>query len=57
MDKTCITMVLDRSGSMSSCRQSTIDAVNKYLAEARGSELSSADFELTIFDSLSIDTI
>ncbi len=57
MDKTCITMVLDRSGSMNSCRQSTIDAVNKYLAEARGSELATADFELTIFDSLSIDTI
>lgn len=57
MEKTCITMVLDRSGSMSSCRQSTIDAVNKYLSEARGSELATADFELTIFDSLSIDTI
>jgi hypothetical protein len=57
MDKTCITMVLDRSGSMSNCRQSTIDAVNKYLSEARGSELAVADFELTIFDSLSIDTI
>ena len=57
MDKTCITMVLDRSGSMSSCRQATIDSVNKYLAEARGSELANADFELTIFDSISIDTI
>jgi hypothetical protein len=57
MDKTCITMVLDRSGSMSNCRQSTIDAVNKYLSEARVSELATADFELLIFDSLSIDTI
>ena len=56
-DKTSITMVLDRSGSMNSCRQATIDAVNKYLAEARGCELASADFELTIFDSVSIDTI
>jgi len=55
--KTSITMVLDRSGSMNSGRQATIDAVNKYLAEARGCELASADFELTIFDSVSIDTI
>jgi hypothetical protein len=56
-DKTSITMVLDRSGSMNSCRQAAIDAVNKYLAEARGCELAAADFELTIFDSVSIDTI
>jgi hypothetical protein len=56
-DKTFITMVLDRSGSMNSCRQAAIDAVNKYLSEARGCELASADFELTIFDSISIDTI
>ena len=56
--KTAITMVLDRSGSMNVCRKATIDAVNKYLAEARSSEqLTDADFELMIFDSQSIDTI
>jgi hypothetical protein len=56
--KTSIAMVLDRSGSMNSCRQPTIDAVNKYLLEARAdSALKEADFELMIFDSESIDTI
>ena len=34
--KTSITMVLDRSGSMESCRAATITSVNKYLLEARG---------------------
>lgn len=56
--KTAISMVLDRSASMGSCRQSTIDAVNSYLAEARAdTELKDADFDLTIFDSESIDSI
>ncbi len=56
--QTHIEMVLDRSGSMGSCRKSTIDAVSKYLAEARGDDvMKEADFSLTIFDSQSIDSI
>lgn len=56
--QTYIEMVLDRSGSMDSCRKSTIEAVNKYLAEARGDDvMKEADFSLTIFDSQSIDNI
>ena len=56
--KASITMILDRSGSMGSCRDAAISSVNKYLAEARtDSVLKDADFELLIFDSQSIDTI
>lgn len=55
---THIAMVLDRSGSMESCRESTIEAVNKYLLEARADDaLKDASFELMIFDSNSIDVI
>jgi hypothetical protein len=51
-------MVLDRSGSMESCRAATITSVNKYLLEARGDEnLKEADFELMIFDTQSLDVI
>jgi hypothetical protein len=57
-DKTHVCMILDRSGSMGTCRESTIDAVNQYLLEARADDaLKEADFNLTIFDSQSIDTI
>jgi hypothetical protein len=51
-------MVLDRSGSMSSCREATITAVNKYLKASKAdATLKDADFELVIFDTDSIDTI
>lgn len=57
-EQTHIHMVLDRSSSMSVCRQATIDAVNKYLHEAREDALlKEADFALSIFDSQSIDKI
>lgn len=47
-----------RSGSMQNCREATVGSVNKYLADARDNEaLKAADFELTIFDSESIDVI
>jgi uncharacterized protein YegL len=56
--QTHIAMVLDRSGSMETCRKATIDAVNKYLLEARGdAALKEADFELMTFDTQSIDTV
>ncbi|WP_197077595.1 VWA domain-containing protein [Hyphomicrobium sp. 99] len=55
---TSIVMVLDRSGSMSSCRDATIKSVNSYLKEAKGdANLKDASFDLMIFDSQSIDTI
>lgn len=57
-EQTHIAMVLDRSGSMESCRKATIDAVNKYLLEARqDANMKEADFELLTFDSQSIDTM
>ncbi len=56
--QTHIAMVLDRSGSMDSCRKTTIDAVNKYLHEARGdSVLKEADFELLSFNTDAIATV
>ena len=56
--ETSITMVLDRSGSMESCRAATITSVNRYLLEARGDEnLKEAGFELMIFDTQSLDVI
>lgn len=55
---THIAIVLDRSGSMESCRQAAIDAVNGYLTEAKAdAALKEADLALMIFDSESIDTI
>lgn len=54
--KTHIAMVLDRSGSMSSCKAATIEAVNSYFAKSR-KEAEGAGFEMLIFDSEAIDTI
>lgn len=57
-EQTHICIILDRSGSMESCRVEAIGSVNAYLADARkDSVLKKADLELTIFDSQSIDTI
>lgn len=56
--KTSIAIVLDRSGSMASCVEATIGAVNGYLREAKADEaLAGANLDLMIFDSVSIDTI
>jgi uncharacterized protein YegL len=57
-EQTHISMILDRSGSMAACAGETINAVNKYLADARKDDaLKEADFDLTIFDNASIDSI
>ena len=37
-DRTHVCMILDRSGSMGTCRESTIDAVNRYLLEAKADD-------------------
>jgi uncharacterized membrane protein YgcG len=53
-----IHMLLDRSGSMGAYRAQTIEAVNAYLATLRADGLArDTSFNLTIFDSESIDTI
>jgi hypothetical protein len=56
--KTAVTMVLDRSGSMESCRAATIESVNAYLMKSRNDDnLKDADFELAIFDTEAYDVI
>ncbi len=56
--KTAVTMVLDRSGSMESCRAATIESVNAYLMKSRNDDnLKDADFELAIFDTQAYETI
>lgn len=55
---THIAIVLDRSGSMESCREAAIQAINGYLKEAKAdASLKEADLALMIFDTESINTI
>ena len=50
-------ILLDRSGSMESCRDTAIDAFNEYVMGLRRSDTVDARLSLTIFDSDSIDTL
>jgi len=50
-------ILLDRSGSMEDCRDTTIDAFNEYVMGMRRSDDVDARLSLTIFDSNSIDTL
>lgn len=51
-------LLLDRSGSMSSCRDLTRDGVNAFLAKLRGDATGrGASFELITFDSMGFDTL
>jgi hypothetical protein len=50
-------ILLDRSGSMESCRDTTIDAFNEYVMGLRRSDELDARISLTIFDSTSIDVL
>lgn len=50
-------VVLDRSGSMASCRNSTIDAFNEYLTGLAADNTLSSRVSLTIFDTGGIDLI
>lgn len=52
-----ITIVLDRSGSMESCRTDAIGAVNGYLRQVKGDAEMAARISLVTFDSQSIDVI
>ena len=49
-----IRLVLDRSGSMSSCRKETVDSINEYINEIQKESVEGI-FTLSIFDSQSID--
>lgn len=50
-------ILLDRSGSMENCRDSTIDAVNEYIMGLRRSDTVDARLTLTTFDSQGIDCL
>jgi hypothetical protein len=56
-DKASICIILDRSGSMESCRSDAIGAVNSYLRQIRDDETIDATVSVIIFDSESIDCI
>lgn len=49
-----IRLVLDRSGSMSSCRVETVESINEYITEIQ-KEAVEGVFTLSTFDSRSID--
>lgn len=50
-------ILLDRSGSMEECRESTISAFNEYVNTLRGDKDLSARISLTLFDDQSIDLV
>ena len=49
-----IRLVLDRSGSMASCREITIDSINSFLEEQRKNSVDGA-LTISLFDNRSID--
>jgi uncharacterized protein YegL len=50
-------ILLDRSGSMESCRDTAISAFNEYTNSLRANESLSARISLTLFDDLGIDLV
>jgi len=50
-------IILDRSGSMNSCREVTIEAVNEYTESLKADKNLKGRLTLTLFDSESIDTL
>ena len=55
--KVHVSIVLDRSGSMESCRSEAVKAVNSYLREMQGERGDLVRLSLVLFDSHAIDTI
>ena len=49
-----IRLVLDRSGSMASCKEITIDSINSFLEEQRKNNIDGA-LTISLFDNRSID--
>src|SRR5262247_4061670 len=57
-ERTVVTFLLDRTGSMQSCKEATIEAFNAYLAALRtGDEPAAIEFTFLQFDSVSLDKI
>ena len=50
-------VLLDRSGSMEECRDTTISAFNEYVSSLRAKDELSARVSLTLFDDVSIDLL
>jgi uncharacterized protein YegL len=59
VEKTLVAFLLDRSGSMSACRDATIEAFNGYLSTLQDRALGENDIEFTFlqFDDQSLDKI
>ena len=55
MTKTLVTFLLDRTGSMESIKEATIESFNSYITELRKGK--GIDFTLVQFDSASIDKV
>jgi hypothetical protein len=57
-ERTLITFLLDRTGSMESCKDATIEAFNGYLEALKtGGEPATIEFTFLQFDSVSLDKI
>lgn len=55
--KVHVSIVLDRSGSMASCRTEAVGAVNRYLQELKGDRGGRTRVSLMLFDSHAIDAV
>jgi hypothetical protein len=57
-ERTLITFLLDRTGSMNSCKDATIEAFNGYIEALKtGGEAAAIEFTFLQFDSVSLDKI
>jgi uncharacterized protein YegL len=56
-DETMVNVVLDRSGSMSGCRKSTLEGLNAYLLELKENKDQNYVVTVSLFDSEGIDVI
>jgi len=57
-ERTLITFLLDRTGSMNSCKDATIEAFNGYIEALKtGDEAAAIEFTFLQFDSVSLDKI
>jgi hypothetical protein len=54
---TLVTFLLDRSGSMSSCKEATIEAFNGYLAGLQDEQDANIELTFLQFDSVSLDKV
>jgi uncharacterized protein YegL len=52
-----ISMVVDRSGSMDTCRSDAVQTINTYLSHLRSDPIANLRVSLVLFDSEAIDTV